>query len=99
MKSRRVSKCETLRCRLSAHLLTFAERSKAVESLKRETLRYRLATRPDHNTKAADLKRGGPRYLVLSSWTMSTNVTTFSYGVSGSRPCPRLKMCPGLPAA
>ncbi len=77
MKSRRVSKCETLRCRLSAHLLTFAERSKAAESLGNETLRY----------------------LPLSSWTMSTNATTLSYGVSGSRPCPRLKMCPGLPAA
>ena len=34
-----------------------------------------------------------------NSFTASTSATTFSTGVCCRTPCPRLKMCPGRPAA
>src|SRR5579871_1260382 len=37
--------------------------------------------------------------LALSSLTKSTRARTFSTGVSGRIPCPRLKMCPARPPA
>src|SRR5215216_1207638 len=38
-------------------------------------------------------------YLWLISCTASTSAITFSTGVSGKMPWPRLKMCPGRPSA
>ena len=35
----------------------------------------------------------------LKLWTASTSAITLSTGVVGSIPCPRLKICPGLPPA
>lgn len=37
--------------------------------------------------------------VLLISWTISTSAITFSTGVSGRMPWPRLKMCPGRPPA
>src|SRR5215472_1552320 len=38
-------------------------------------------------------------HRVPNSFTHSTVLMTFSTGVQGTIPCPRLKMCPGWPAA
>src|SRR5262249_57054946 len=41
----------------------------------------------------------GREYLALACFTKSTRAITFSTGVSGRMPWPRLKMCPGRPPA
>src|SRR5579884_1474689 len=55
---------------------------------------------PECHVPAEEQPCGQPCFTSLdSSRTKRTTCCTFSTGVPGTMPCPRLKMCPGLPAA
>src|SRR5262249_12443732 len=56
------------------------------------SLRSRFAAQAQ---RSAALPRDGPEWL----WTISTRARTWSTGVWGRMPCPRLKMWPGRPRA
>src|SRR5579872_399404 len=63
--------------------------------------RIRAAMRKEQNCCFVGHHRTAPvvEYLALNSLTKFTRARTFSTGVSGRIPCPRLKMCPARPPA